>query len=214
MIFSDCFIAIQQNTRIPVSLPAVRHLNFSIVEDDETDQRSVLKDTTSKLNNLSLKTDGSKLLTTGDIKEVQKEKETDNIPSSQAPVESLEEMRNRRDKLEAELADLEELIKEREAEEDVTKPRPSLESHFSDVDSPFGDINSPMLGEPAELLDPQNIHKPEDLYKIARKSCSFLKTPKPSAFRKENFPSLYGADDTPNIGSRLAQQLASLYSDS
>lgn len=46
----------------------------------------------------------------------------------------------------------------------------------TDLDSPFANIDdSPVMAEPTALLAPNEMKRPEDIYKIARKSCSFLK---------------------------------------
>ena len=76
----------------------------------------------------------------------------------------------------------------------------------------YGHIGSPFSVDPLEFLPPDQAKRPENIYKVFRQSCSFLKTPRASAFRKESFHSPI-AKETPNISRRLQQQLADLFDD-
>jgi len=80
-----------------------------------------------------------------------------------------------------------------------------------DTEFSFGNISSPCLAGPLELLTLDKSKKPENIYKVFRQSCSFLKTPKPSAFNKDNVDANQFKSETPNISRRLQQQLADLF---
>jgi len=84
-------------------------------------------------------------------------------------------------------------------------------SDTEDTDCSFGNIGSPCLAGPLELLTLDKSKKPENIYKVFRQSCSFLKTPKPSAFNKDNANANQLKSETPNISRRLQQQLADLF---
>lgn len=87
-----------------------------------------------------------------------------------------------------------------------------------DLDSPFANVNSPCAINPIELLPLDKSKRPENIYKIFRQSCSFLKTPQPSAFNKDHRYSRRepsSVTETPmNVSHRVQQQLADLFSDS
>lgn len=88
----------------------------------------------------------------------------------------------------------------------------------SETGSPFANVgSSPTAAAPLELLSRDFAKRPENIYKVFRQSCSFLKTPQPSAFRKDTSlqrfqqTSQYSGDETPNISRRLQKQLADLF---
>lgn len=84
-----------------------------------------------------------------------------------------------------------------------------------ETNSPFANVNSPGTIDPLELMPPGNYKRPENMYKIFRQSCSFLKTPQPSAFRKDLRNGERDVSETPmNVSHRVQQQLADLFSDS
>ena len=82
-------------------------------------------------------------------------------------------------------------------------------------DSPFAHVISPLSTDPLELLTLDKSKKPENIYKACRQSCSFLKTPQPSAFRKPHdgpfHPQSAAVEESPNISRRLQKQLADLF---
>jgi len=89
-------------------------------------------------------------------------------------------------------------------------------SEVGQDDSPFAHVPSPLSADPLELLPLENSKRPENIYKIFRQSCSFLKTPQASAFRKteagQRTSAMHAAvDETPNISRRLQKQLADLF---
>ena len=85
-------------------------------------------------------------------------------------------------------------------------------------DSPFAHVVSPVLSDPMEFLTLDKSKRPESIYKNLRQSCSFLKTPQPSAFRKAS-DSMRFAQQTPNpndpsmISRNVQEQLADLFGD-
>ena len=89
-------------------------------------------------------------------------------------------------------------------------------SEIGQDDSPFAHVPSPLSADPLELLPLENSKRPENIYKVFRQSCSFLKTPQASAFRKteagQRTSAMHAAvDETPNISRRLQKQLADLF---
>lgn len=84
-------------------------------------------------------------------------------------------------------------------------------------DSPFGHVVSPCLTNHMELLTLDKSKRPESIYKVFRQSCSFLKTPQPSAFRRPD--SMRVAPLTPNVNDpsmisrNVQEQLAKLFDD-
>jgi len=86
-----------------------------------------------------------------------------------------------------------------------------LHSDSDDAECSFGNISSPCLAGPLELLTLDKSKKPENIYKVFRQSCSFLKTPKPSAFNRDSVIPNELKSETPNISRRLQQQLADLF---
>ena len=102
---------------------------------------------------------------------------------------------------------------------EVDKSAPENNLTDNESDSPFANVaSSPTAAAPIELLPLDKAKRPENIYRMFRQSCSFLKTPQPSAFRKE-CPQTQPAgvlqptlsDGTPNISRRLQQQLALLF---
>ena len=87
------------------------------------------------------------------------------------------------------------------------------ENDKEDTADSFGNLDSPCLVGPMELLTLEKSKKPENIYKVFRQSCSFLKTPKASAFHKEVVKLNQCESGTPNISRRLQQQLADLFDD-
>lgn len=82
-------------------------------------------------------------------------------------------------------------------------------------DSPFANVNSPASLDPLELLPLGKSKRPENMYKLFRQSCSFLKTPQPSAFNHRHPRREANITETPmNVSHRVQQQLADLFSDS
>lgn len=89
-----------------------------------------------------------------------------------------------------------------------------------DTDSPFASVaSSPTTAGPLELLPLDKSKRPENIYRVFRQSCSFLRTPQPSAFRKQrilrqsasNVSHPSPDEETPNISRRLQKQLAELF---
>ena len=102
-----------------------------------------------------------------------------------------------------------------ESENHSGNSSPAGTSEVDQDDSPFAHVPSPMSADPLELLPLENSKRPENIYKVFRQSCSFLKTPQASAFRagQRAERALHAVDETPNISRRLQKQLADLFDD-
>lgn len=203
-----------KNSRIPK-----RVLNF---EDEDCTVRTyanVLKDGSSKLNTIE-ETDCSSKVASHPAKASSTEKKANPLRNEEALLhrkkeieEIIERMKRELDSIEEQLRDLQEvkcLTANTVASECVGEKRDD------DIDSPFANVLSPFAANPLELLTLDKSKRPENIYKVFRQSCSFLKTPQPSAFRKpkealrhtHSYPEV---EDSSNVSYRVQKQLADLF---
>ena len=210
------FFCLLQKSRIPK-----RVLHFD--DDDEpttTNARvntNVLKDGSSRAN---IATDEAKAVSSSSQSPKEKNQEETLLQKKKQIEEDIRKMSAELEKVNEQLSQL----KCRKVSADGSENQSGQASHFgiSEVqdddsdNSPFAHVPSPMSADPLELLTLDKSKRPENIYKVFRQSCSFLTTPKVSAFRKidgQRTTALQSLDETPNISRRLQKQLADLFDD-
>ncbi len=163
----------------------------------------------------TLRQPSESLPTLNDHKEASISKEEETLLQRKKEIENVIQ------KMTYELKDIEEQLqllqvkKQSEAREAINESENRTGNEDDAGDSPFAHVNSPLSTDPLELLTLDKSKRPENIYKMFRQSCSFLKTPQPSAFRKPDEarfqPQSASVEESPNISRRLQKQLADLF---
>lgn len=183
---------------------------------------NVLKDGSSKVNTMEEPITSSRITHPPEAVVLASDPKAVSIGKEKAVLlKRKEEIEGMLKEMSAELEQIKENLKVLEEKEDETVNESENLAKLkmpddSESDSPFGHVSSPLTAAPLELLTLDKSKQPENIYKVFRQSCSFLKTPQPSAFRKPNGTMRFTQqsktiDDSPNVSHRLQKQLADLF---
>lgn len=202
-----------KKTRIPK-----RVLHFTDEDCTVRTYANVLKDGSSKVNTMEEQCPSNRPSVTSEIQSSAKGSKVVAVQKEEL-LKRKKEIEIMLEKMSIELKDIDLKLRTLQDEnshtlcesENLTDKRDDSES-----DSPFAQVNSPLSADPLELLTLDKSKRPENIYRVFRQSCSFLKTPQPSAFRKPKDAMRFtqqskGTEDSPNVSQRLQKQLADLF---